>query len=130
MEGVVCPVQVCSNSEPPRPQLPERFCVGDVFQLAGEARHLATARRVREAAHLASWGEIGGGYFDLRPEPTAIGPLKCPSKFFEESSLPSPNTIATLVLDRLAYLTNGKAYRERSEQPLETFAGAASRFGL
>lgn len=59
-----------------------------------------------DKAHLASWGETGGGYCDLRPEPAAIGPLKRPSKSFEESSLPSPNTIAALVLDRLAYLIN------------------------
>ncbi len=100
------------------------------FQVTGDARYLATARQVMDGAHLAFWDKTGGGYFDLRPEPRAVGPLKRPSKSFEDSSLPSPNAIAALVLDRLAYLTNVKAYQERSQQLLEAFAGAAPQSGL
>ncbi len=100
------------------------------FQVTGDTRYLATAKQMMDEALRRLWDGAGGGFFDLQPEPNALGLLKRPSKSFEDSSLPSPNTMAAQVLDRLAYLTNEKAYQQRAEQALEAFAGAAPNFGL
>ncbi len=99
------------------------------FQVTGERRYLAMAREVMDQALRTFWDGAGGGFFDLRPEPTALGPLRRPAKSFEDTDLPSPNAVAAQVLDQLAYLTNVPLYRERAEQLLRAFAGTAPQYG-
>lgn len=99
------------------------------FQVTGETRYLAAARELMDTALRTFWDAGGGGFFDLRPEPAALGPLQRPSKSFEDTDLPSANAIAARVLDQLAYLTNVPLYRERAEQLLRAFAGTAPNYG-
>jgi uncharacterized protein len=75
------------------------------------------------------WDDSSGGFFDLRPEPTAVGPLARPSKPIEDTSIPSPNAMAATILDALALLTNVQSYQQRAEQLLEAFAGRAAEYG-
>ena len=100
------------------------------FQVTGESRYLGAARGLIDEALRIFWDSAGGGFFDRRAEPTALGPLKRPSKSFDDTSLPSANAMAALVLDQLAYLTNVQVYRQRAEQLLEAYAGTAPEVGL
>ncbi len=99
------------------------------FQVTGDGRYLTRARELMDRALQAFWDPGGGGFFDLRPDPTAVGPLKRPSKSFEDTDMPSPNAMAAIVLDQLAYLTNIEVYHQRAEQLLQAFAGKAPEYG-
>jgi hypothetical protein len=101
----------------------------EAFQVTGETRYLRTARELMDRVLSTFWDSSGGGFFDLRPEPTAAGLLKRPSKSFEDRDSPSSNAVAALALDQLAYLTNVPLYRERAEQLLKAFAGTAPGAG-
>jgi uncharacterized protein YyaL (SSP411 family) len=99
------------------------------FQVTSQPRYLATAQELMETALRTLWDDADGGFFDLRPDPTALGPLKRPSKSIEDTSIPSPNAIAAIVLDQLAALTNEPRYQHRAERLLEAFAGRTPEFG-
>jgi len=99
------------------------------FQVTGDSRYLRTARELMDRALQTFWDSGGGGFFDLRPDPTAVGSLKRPSKSFEDTDMPSPNATAAIVLDELAYLTNIDVYHQRADQLLQAFAGKASEYG-
>lgn len=99
------------------------------FQVTGDARYLKTAREVMDEALRILWDEAGKAFFDFRPNPTALGLLKIPSKSFTDTPIPSPNAMAALVLNQLYLLTNVNMYQERTEQTLETFAVAAPESG-
>jgi uncharacterized protein len=101
----------------------------EAFQVTGEPRYLAAARQQMDHALRAFWDPVGGSFFDLRPEPGAIGPLTRPRKSFADSDLPSPNAVAARVLDELSYLTNVPAYHQRARHLLSAFAGAAASSG-
>jgi uncharacterized protein YyaL (SSP411 family) len=101
----------------------------EAFQVTGEARYLTAARDMMDRALDTFWDPAGGGFFDLRPEPTAVGLLKRPSKSFEDRDAPASNAVAALVLDQLAYLTNVQLYQQRAEQLLKAFAGTAPDSG-
>ncbi len=101
----------------------------DAFQVTGDRRYIAEARGLMDRALRMFWDVAGAGFFDLRPDPAAIGPLKDPSKVFEDRDVPSPNAVAALVLDRLTYLTNVPLYQQKAEQLLEAFAGRAPEIG-
>lgn len=99
------------------------------FQVTGELRYLTAARGRMDHALSAFWDPAGGGFFDLRPAPNAIGPLKRPSKSIDDADQPSPNAMAARVLDQLGYLTNVELYHQRAEQLLEAFAGSSAGSG-
>ncbi len=99
------------------------------FQVTGEARYLATARDLMDRALRTFWDACGSGFFDLRPDPAAVGPLKRPAKAIQDTSTPAPNTMAALVLDQLALLTNVQSYQQKAQQLLEAFAGRAPEYG-
>ncbi len=101
----------------------------EAFQVTGEPRYLMAARGLTDQALRRFWDSGGGGFFDLRPEPTAIGPLQHPFKSFGDTDMPSPNAMAALGLDELASLTNVEVYHQRAEQLLQAFAGKAPEDG-
>ena len=100
------------------------------FQVTGDVRYLKTARELMDQALRTFWDETGNAFFDFRPESTALGLLKRPSKSFTDTPFPSPNAIAALVLNELYLLTNANMYHKRAEQTLKTFAVAAPDNGI
>jgi uncharacterized protein YyaL (SSP411 family) len=80
------------------------------FQISGQSRYLATAQELMETALRTLWDDADGGFFGLCPDPTTLGTLKRPS--IEDTSIPSPNAMAAIVLDQLAALTNEPWYQQ------------------
>jgi uncharacterized protein len=101
----------------------------EAFQVTGDPRYLRAARDLMDQALRRFWDPTSGGFFDLQPEPSAPGPLRRATKSIQDTSAPSPNAIAALVLDELTYLTNVPTYRQRAEQLLRAFAGGVSEGG-
>jgi uncharacterized protein len=99
------------------------------FQATGEVSYVATARQLIDHALDTLWDKTAGGFFDLRPDPNALGPLKRPSKSIEDMSIPSPNAMAAVILDQLALLTNVQDYQQKAEHLLQAFAGRAADYG-
>lgn len=103
----------------------------DAFELTGEKRYFSTAEELVRLCLEHYWDAEGGGFFDL---PTSAPPLAAGlnirRKPFQDSPTPGANSIAALVLDRLASYTLKTEYREKAEQTLEAFAGIAPAFGL
>ena len=99
------------------------------FQVTGDARYFKAAQELMGEALRTLWDNAGKAFFDFRPDSTAIGLLKHPTKSFKDTPTPSPNAMAALILNQLYLLTNANTYHERAKQTLETFATVASGAG-
>lgn len=97
----------------------------DAYEVTGEPRYLARARQIIEwtVAHL--WDAKGGGFFDTRPTPNAVGLLAIPRKAIQDTPSTSGNAVAAQVLNRLYYLTQENRYRDYARRTIESFAGRA-----
>jgi uncharacterized protein YyaL (SSP411 family) len=74
-----------------------------------------------------------GGFFDTEPpldERLKLGALSARRKPFQDAHTPAGNPCAAIALMRLHAYTNEVRYREKAEDTLEVFAGAAEQFGI
>ncbi len=103
----------------------------DAFELTGEKRYFDAAERALKLCLEKFWDAEGGGFFDRPKDAPAIADgVDVPRKPFQDSPTPAGNPIAAMALDRLASYTLNTDYRQRAEQTLEAFAGAADNYGL
>ncbi|MFQ5926949.1 MAG: thioredoxin domain-containing protein [Terriglobia bacterium] len=103
----------------------------DAFELTGEQGYFDAAERTLRLCLEKYWDGEGDGFFD-RPvdaPPLAEG-MNIRRKPFQDSPTPGANSIAAIVLDRLASFTLNAEYRDKAEKTLEAFAGLAPAFGL
>jgi len=101
----------------------------DAFETTGEQRYLRLAKALMDLALAHLWDSKNGGFFDHPSQGTALAALEQPMKNVEDNPTASPNGMAALVLDRLAYLTNNAAYEQKALQTLEAFAGSVKGSG-
>ncbi|MFQ5816482.1 MAG: thioredoxin domain-containing protein [Terriglobia bacterium] len=103
----------------------------DAFELTGEKRYFDAAERAVRLCLEKYWDAEGGGFFD-RPvdAPPLVAGMNVRRKPCQDSPTPGANSIAAIVLDRLASFTLNADYRDKAEKTLEAFAGLAPSLGL
>jgi uncharacterized protein YyaL (SSP411 family) len=101
----------------------------DAFEVTGEQRYLMLAKDLMDLALSLLWDSKEGGFFDRPRQGAALAALERPLKNIEDNPTASPNGMAALVLDRLAYLTNNEAYEQKALQTLQAFAGSVKGAG-
>ncbi len=103
----------------------------DAFELTGEKHYFDVAEQAMRLCLEKYWDESHGGFFDrpLEAPPLAEG-LDIRRKPFQDSPTAGANSIAAIVLDRLASYTLNEEYRDKAMKTLEAFAGIAPAYGL
>ena len=77
------------------------------------------------------WDDNAGGFFDTaRDLNDRLGNLTMARKPFQDSPTPAGNSVAVLVLDRLASLAARPDFRAKAEETLALFASKAVEYGL
>ncbi len=103
----------------------------DAFEVTGEPRYFETALALMETAIRRFWDEQAGGFFDTAPDLGARqGTLGMKRMPFQDSPTPAGNSMAALVLDRLATLADRPDFRAKAETILNLFAAKAGDYGL
>ena len=103
----------------------------DAFEVTGKHRYYETALALMETAIRRFWDEQVGGFFDTAPDLGARqGTLGMKRKPFQDSPTPAGNSVAALVLDRLATLADRPDYRTKAETIVNLLAAKAGDYGL
>jgi hypothetical protein len=103
----------------------------DAYEVTGARKHLERALELTEVTLRRFWDDQTGGFFDTaRDLNDRVGNLAMPRKPFQDSPTPSGNSVAILVLDRLAALTDRADLRDKAEETLALFASKAVEHGL
>ena len=105
------------------------YALLDAYEITGKAAYIVAAEDIMNFAHEVLYDEAEGGFMDAAANSDATGLLSVPTKPIEDSPIPSGNSVAAIVLDRLYYLTEEPRYREWAEGTLGAFAGVAPRLG-
>ncbi len=110
------------------------FMVGallDAYEVTGARRYYDHALDLMETAIRRFWDEQAGGFFDTAKDRDARqGSLVMTRKAFQDSPTPAGNSMAVLVLDRLARLAERPDFRERAESILALFAPKSADYGV
>ena len=103
----------------------------DAFEFTGERIHFERAECAMQLCLEKYWDSEDGGFFD-RPKdaPPLTDGVQIPRKPFQDSPTPGANSVAAMVLDRLASYTMNDDYHQKARQTLEAYAGAAEQYGL
>ena len=110
-------------------QVQMAYALLGAFQVTGEPRYLSVAQDLMDFAITNFWDPKAGGFFDRELRGNPLASLKRPFKDIDDNPSASPNGVAALVLNRLAYLTNDKSFERKALQTLEAFAGSAKGRG-
>jgi uncharacterized protein YyaL (SSP411 family) len=103
----------------------------DAYEVTGARRYFDSALELMETTLRRFWDEREGGFFDTaRDLEQRQGRLDVPHKPFQDSPTPSGNSMAVLVLDRLAALAERPDFGEKAEAILSLFAAKATEYGL
>ena len=103
----------------------------DAFEVTGNVRYYQVALELMETMIRRFWDEQAGGFFDTAKDLSGHhGTLGMTRKPFQDSPTPAGNSVAVLVLDRLATLGERPDYREKAEIILSLFAAKAGDYGL
>ena len=103
----------------------------DAYQVSGVRLYFDRALELMQTTLRRFWDETSGGFFDVaRDRSEQLGNLSMTRKPFQDSPTPAGNSVAILVLDRLASLAGRADFREKAEQTLALFASKAPEYGL
>ncbi|MGA2630207.1 MAG: thioredoxin domain-containing protein [Terriglobia bacterium] len=103
----------------------------DAFEVTGNGRYYQVALELMETAIRRFWDEQGGGFFDIAKDLSGLqGNLSMTRKPFQDSPTPAGNSVAALVLDRLATLAERADFRAKAETILTLFVAKAGDYGL
>lgn len=102
----------------------------DAWEATGLLQYFTVAQEIADAMIGKFYDTIGGAFFDAERDEHAIGVMATRRKPLQDAPTPAGNSVAAIVLLRLAALTDVDAYREKAEDTLETFAGVVEHFGL
>ena len=102
----------------------------DAYEATLDQRYFRAAERAIELA-IAKYGDSErGGFFDRATDAAPMGGLDVRRKPLQDSPTPGGNSVAAMVLERLAAFTGKSQYRQWAEITLEAFAGIAPQYGL
>ncbi len=103
----------------------------DAFEVTGARSYFNRALELTEIIIRRFWDDEAGGFFDTAKDLEGRqGSLKVTRKAFQDSPTPAGNSVAVLVLDRLAALADRKDFREKAQATLDLFAPKAGEYGL
>jgi len=103
----------------------------DAYEVSGAREYFDRALELMRTALRRFWDEHDGGFFDVaRDLNDRLGNLTMPRKPFQDSPTPAGNSVAVLVLDRLASLAARSDFREKAEETLAPLASKAAEYGL
>jgi len=103
----------------------------DAYEVSGARQYFDRALELMRTTLRRFWDEEGGGFFDAaRDLNDRLGNLTMSRKPFQDSPTPAGNSVAVLVLDRLANLAARADFREKAEETLALLASKAVEYGL
>jgi hypothetical protein len=103
----------------------------DAFEMTGRRGYFDGALELMETTLQRFWDEEAGGFFDTAKDLDGRqGSLTMTRKPFQDSPTPAGNSLAVLVLDRLATLAARPDFHEKAEATLALFASKAAEYGL
>jgi uncharacterized protein len=102
----------------------------DAWETTLDRRYFEIADRAMRLTVERFGDSEGGGFFDRARDAAPMGGLEVRRKPLQDSPTPGANSIAAIVLDRLAALTGEKLYRQWAEKTLEAFIGSVPQYGL
>src|SRR5580692_312356 len=105
----------------------------DAYEVTGAMSYFNFARRIADEMMRRFGDAADGGFFDTEAsleEKLQLGALCARRKPFQDSPTPAGNPGAAIALLRLHAYTNDARYREKAEETVSVFAGAAEQFGI
>jgi uncharacterized protein YyaL (SSP411 family) len=102
----------------------------DAWEQTLDRRYFETAERAMRICVERFGDPDGGGFFDRAKDSAPLGGLDVRRKPLQDSPTPGANSIAAMMLDRLADLTGEKLFSEFAEKTLEAFIGSMPQYGL
>jgi uncharacterized protein YyaL (SSP411 family) len=103
----------------------------DAYEVTGNGSYFDRALNLMETMIRRFGDDQGGGFLDTAKDIDARqGSLKMTRQPFQDSPTPAGNSVAVLVLDRLAMLAERPDFREKAEATLDIFASHAGGYGL
>ena len=128
------------------PTAEERFILGvlddyaftviaclDAYEISGDISYFRFARQIADEMIRRFADSASGGFFDTEgslDNRSKLGALAAPRKPFQDAPTPAGDPCAAIALLRLHAYTNHAPYRDKAEDTLEVFAGAAEQFGI
>jgi uncharacterized protein len=105
----------------------------DAYEISGDFSYFRFAREIADDMIRRFADATSGGFFDTEAsleEKLKLGALSARRKPFQDAPTPAGNPCAAIALLRLHAYTNEATYRDKAEDTLEVFAGAAEQFGI
>ena len=103
----------------------------DAYEVTGARLYYDRALELLEITLRRFWDEQAGGFFDAaRDRKDLWGNLAMTCKPFQDSPTPAGNSVAALVLDRLAGLATRDDFRQKAAQTLALLGSKAVEYGL
>ena len=105
----------------------------DAYEITGDMSYFRFARQIADEMIRRFGDTTSGGFFDTEPsleEKLKLGALTARRKPYQDAPTPAGNPCAAIALLRLYAYTNDVNYRDKAEDTLEVFAGAAEQFGI
>jgi hypothetical protein len=103
----------------------------DGYEVSGARLYFDRALELMQITLRRFWDDHTGGFFDTaRDLNDRLGNLTVARKPFQDSPTPAGNSVAVIVLDRLASLAARPDFREKAEETLALFASKAAEYGL
>jgi uncharacterized protein len=104
----------------------------DAYESTGDVSYFKFAQAIGNAMVKRFFDATAGGFFDAAPsaDGVSLGVLSTRRKPIQDSPTPAGNPMAAIALMRLHHYTDNAEYRDKAEQTLEAFAGAAGQLGI
>jgi uncharacterized protein YyaL (SSP411 family) len=105
----------------------------DAYEVTGAMSYFKFAQQIADEMIRRFGDPTSGGFFDTEAsleEKLKLGALSARRKPFQDAPTPAGNPSAAIALLRLYAYTNDATYRDKAEDTLEVFAGAAEQFGI
>ena len=105
----------------------------DAYEITGDMSYFRFAQQIADEMIRRFADSTSGGFFDTEPsleEKLKLGALTARRKPYQDAPTPAGNPSAAIALLRLHAYTNDEKYRDKAEDTLEVFAGAAEQFGI
>jgi uncharacterized protein len=103
----------------------------DAYEATADLSYFRFAQSIGDAMVSRFYDIASGGFFDAEPSSEgSFGVLSTRRKPLQDSPTPAGNGMATIALLRLHHFTEDAKYRDKADQTLEAFAGAAGQLGI